>query len=107
MHDDRIGCELRGFRALEAAHLQAIAGVADRVLAGDFGETHTLHANAKARRVHHDEHRGQAVVGLADQGADRAVKVHDAGRVAMDSHLVLDGAACHCVACAGLSLGVG
>src|SRR3546814_19281276 len=49
-----------------------------------------LEPDAEARGIHHDEHRGQALLRLADKPPRGAVIVEHAGRVAVDSHLLLD-----------------
>src|SRR5205085_7126504 len=77
----------------ERTALPAIARIGCRVLIGDLTLREALKADAKAGRIHHDEHRGEALLGLADQPALRAVVVHDAGGVAMDAHLLLERAA--------------
>ena len=80
--------------------LPPLARVGERVLVGDLGLGEALQANPQPRRVHHDEHRRQALLGLADQPALGAVIVEHAGRVAVDAHLLLDGAAADRVALA-------
>ena len=74
----------------ERAALAALLGVGERVLIGDLALRQALQPDAQARRVHHDEHRRQALLGLADQPAGGAVIVHHAGRIAVDAHLLLD-----------------
>ena len=66
-----------------------------------------LDGDAEPRAVHHHEHRGEAAILLADQPALGAVVVQDAGRIAVDAHLVLDRAADDAVARAGRAVGVG
>ena len=63
----------------QGAALAAVLGVGDRVLIGDFALGEALQADAEACRVHHDEHRGKPLFGLADEEAGGAVIVHDAG----------------------------
>ena len=72
----------------------------DCVLIGSLGHGEPLQPDAEPRRVHHDEHRGEALHLLADQPAGRAVIVHHAGRIGVDAHLVLDRPARHRVALA-------
>ncbi|MDT4826147.1 hypothetical protein FQZ97_594480 [compost metagenome] len=91
--DDRVGRLVRLHRAGQAARLQALAGIAQAALERRLGDAQALQADLEARVVHHGEHAGQALVGLADQPAGGAVEVHHAGRGALDAHLVLDGAA--------------
>ena len=100
--DEQIGSAFScGSRwAGQRAALAAVLGVGDGVLVGDFALRQALQADAEARGVHHDEHRGEALLRLADQPALRAVIVHDAGRIAVDAHLVLDRAAADRVALA-------
>jgi hypothetical protein len=47
------------------AALAAIAGVTQGLLVGALGDAHALDADAQARGVHHGEHGGKALVGLA------------------------------------------
>ena len=94
MDDDRIGLGVRiALGLLERPALPAVRGVGCRVLIGDLALGEALQADAEPRRVHHDEHRREALFRLADQPALRAVIVHDAGRVAVDAHLLLERAA--------------
>ncbi len=93
MHDQRIGLLFRRLDARERAALDALARIVGGVLVGDFGDGETLQAHAEAGFVHHHEHGVEALVLRADEIAGRAVIVHDAGRVAVNAHLVLDGAA--------------
>ncbi len=98
VHDDRVGFLVLGLHAGERAHLDAVLGVGQRVLVRHFGQAQRLVAHAQARGVHHHEHRGQALVGLADQRAGGAFE-HDLRRgVAVDAHLVLEAAAVDAVA---------
>src|SRR3546814_6150310 len=62
MHDDRVGGFVGPHRAAGSAHLQAIAGVVERLLVGHFGQTERLHADTQTRRVHHHENRIEATV---------------------------------------------
>ena len=94
------GCTMIGsaglsgaFGAGERAALQAVLRVGGRVLVGDLGLGEALDADREPRLVHHHEHGVEAAIRLADEPARRAVIVHDAGRVAVDAHLVLDRAA--------------
>ena len=88
---------------LERPALPALAGVSGGVLVGDLALGETLQADAEPRGVHHDEHRREALLRLADQPALGAVIVHDAGRVAVDAHLLLERAAATGVALARAS----
>ena len=99
MDDDRVGLGV-GLALLGAQRpaLPAVLGVGDRVLIGDLALGQALQADAEPRRVHHDEHRREALFGLADQPAGGAVIVEHAGRIAVDAHLLLDRAAGDAVA---------
>ncbi len=106
MHDDRVGGLFRSLGAGQRTHLQALAGVLDAALEGHFGMGQALQRGTQARGVHEGEHAVQPLVRRADQEASGAVEVHHAGGVAVDTHLVLDGAAGHAVALARLAFGV-
>ena len=93
MDEQRIRLFLRVFGSGQRTALTAILCVLDGVLIGDIGLTEPLNADAEARRVHHHEHRGEALILLADHPSLRAIVVHDTGRIGMDAHLVLDRAA--------------
>ena len=90
----------------QRAALQPVLAVGHRVLVGDLGLAVALHAHRESGGVHHDEHGPEALVRLADQIPDRAVVVHHAGGVAVDAHLLLDGATAHRVAVAETGVGV-
>ena len=74
----------------QTATLTAVLCVLDRVLARNLCDAKPLKTHAKARCVHHDEHGGEALRLLADEIAGRAVIIHDAGRIGVNAHLVLD-----------------
>src|SRR6185437_4652209 len=99
LHQQVVGHLVGELRAGQRAALQALARVVERVLVRALGQRETLHAHRQARGIHHGEHRGQALVRLADQETFRAVEVHHAGGRALDAHLVLDGAGERGVAC--------
>ncbi len=107
MHDDRIGRAIGVLRPRERAALQAVARIGDGALERRLGDAEALHADAEAGGVHHHEHRGHAAVELADQPALGAIEVHDAGRVGLDAHLVLDRAAADAVALADAAVFLG
>src|SRR5205085_6615994 len=99
--DDRIGLGLRvAGVGDEGAALAAVAGIGDGVLVGDFALGEALKADAEAGGVHHDEHRSEALLRLADEIAGGFIVVEDAGRIAVDAHLLLDRAADDAVAVA-------
>ena len=104
--DDRIGLLVRRLRPGQRAALEAVARIVGGVLVGDLADRQALQADAEARLVHHREHGLQAAVRLAEQVAGRLVIVHDAGRVAVDAHLLLDGAAGDAVARPRIAVGV-
>src|SRR5690606_39780404 len=58
----------------------------------------TLDRSTQTSNVHKGEHAGQTFVFRSYQPAFRAVEVHHTGRVTVDTHFVLDGAAGHVVA---------
>ena len=106
VHDDRIGGLLGRLHARDRAPLQAVLGVLRGVLIGDLGEREALDADAEARLVHHHEHRVQAAVRLADEPAGRLVVIDDAGRVAVNAHLLFDRAAGDPVRAADAAIGI-
>ena len=69
-----------------AAHERVIAGI----LVGTFAEGQALGSHGEPGTVHHHEHDAHAEVLFADQVAGSAVILHDAGRRAVDTQLVLD-----------------
>ena len=84
-----------GSRSLGAQRpaLPPVLRVGDRVLIGDLALGEALEADAEPGRVHHDEHRREALFRLADQPAGRLVIIEQAGRIAVNAHLLLDRAA--------------
>ncbi len=66
-----------------------------------------MQADAEPRAVHHDEHRLEPAVRLADHPTGRVFHVHHAGGVAVNAHLVLDRSALNGVARAHIAFGVG
>ena len=84
----------------ERPALPPIFRVGRGILIGDLALREALQAHAEPRRVHHDEHRREALLGLANQPPFRPVIVHDAGRIAVDAHLLLERAALQLVALA-------
>src|SRR3546814_5295429 len=84
MDEQRIGFFLWILRPGQRAALPAILRILDRVQVGDVGLAEPLDADAKARGVHHHEHRGEAFILLADHPALRAVIIHHAGRIRSD-----------------------
>ena len=90
---------------VRARPLEPILGVSRGVLVGDLAHGKALVGDADARFVHHDEHRLETAVGLAQELPAGAVVVHHAGRVGVDPHLVLEGAAREPVAASDASVG--
>ena len=86
--------------SFERAALAALFRVDRGVLVSDLALCQALQPDAEARGVHHDEHGREALLRLADEPALGAVVVHDAGRVAVDSHLLLERSAAEAVALA-------
>jgi hypothetical protein len=78
---------------MQRAALEAVLRIGDRVLIGDFRLREALNGHTEPRLVHHHEHGVEALVLRADEPAGGAVIVHDAGRIAVNAHLVLDRAA--------------
>ena len=101
VNDDRIGDTFRVLRAAQRAHGQAVLGVGQGALEAQFGRTQTLDGGTDTSRVHEGEHAVQPLVLRPDQPAPGAVEVHHASGVAVDPHLVLDGATGNRIALAG------
>ena len=80
--------------------LAPILRISGGILIGDLALRQALQSDAEARGVHHDEHRLEALFGLADQPALRAVVIHHAGGIAVNAHLLLERAAAEAVAVA-------
>ena len=96
-------------RAFDGAALYALLRIGQRVLVSRLGQPQPLEADGITRRVHHDEHVLQALVRLADEGADTATVVaetHHAGRAGMDAELVFDGYTVGIVAFAERTIGI-
>ena len=89
--------------------LAALAGELERLLIGALADPDALRADGEAGRVHHDEHRRQTPVFLADEPGLRAFAFavdHDAGRRGVDAELVLDAGAAHVIAGPKRAVGV-
>ena len=97
--------------AIDGTALHTVFGKLHGLLVGTLGNRNALHAHAKTRRVHHDEHVFQATVFLTDQVAHgtgsgavyifrrRAVaKLQHSRRAGFDAHFVLDADAMHIIA---------
>ena len=72
------------------AALTAVKRIGQRVLIGPLGDADALDPDGEAGGVHHHEHMGQALIGLADQFGGRALIGHHAGGRGVDAQLVLD-----------------
>ena len=105
MDDDRVGRAFRRLGTGQGAALQPVLGVRRGILVGDLPHGEALVGDADARFVHHDEHRLETAVGLAQELPAGTVVVHHAGRVGVDPHLVLEGAAGEPVATSDASIG--
>ena len=90
MHDQRISRTIWVFNACYIAPLQAIFGIGDRVLIGDFSLRIPLQADTQTRFVHHGEHGAHALVFVTQQKPCCAIIVHHTGRVAVDAHFFFD-----------------
>ena len=88
-----IGVLGAGYRA----HLQPVLGVGQGLLVAQFHMPDALHGCADSGGVHKREHRLQALVGLPEQVGLRVIKIHDAGGIPVDTHLVFDGAASNAI----------
>ena len=87
--------------------MQALAGIADATLEGDFGMGQALQRGTQAGGVHKGEHAVQTLVGRANQKAGGVVEVHHASGVAVNAHLVLQRATGNTVALADFATGIG
>src|SRR5690606_26885236 len=106
MNDDRVSRLVWVLRTRQPTRLKPLAGIGERTLPSLFSDAQPLQPNLKTRVVHHGEHAGQTLVGLADDPAAGAVEVHHAGRRALDAHLVFDGAAAQRITLARRAVGV-
>ncbi len=104
---NRVGAgRCRRAQGLGCAHLAALARIGVGLLPGGFEQAQALQAHMQAGGVHHHEHGGQALVGLAHQPAGGIVEAHHAGGAAVQAHLFLDALAGHGIAfAAGKPLG--
>ena len=86
----QIGFFIQILRTSESTTLSAVIGIMDRILVRDFGHTQSLLPYAKTGDVHHNKHRGKALVFLTNHVASGAVIIHNTRRITMDSHFVFD-----------------
>ena len=103
VNDDGVSRCSGGALSRQAASLLTLARIRQRVLIRDFGQAQRLHAHAQTRRIHHHEHRIQALMRLADQPADRIIQIDLTGRIPVDTHLALNGTTTDRIAHAGLA----
>ena len=87
---DRVSRAVGVLRSGQGTALQPVVGELDGGLIGGGADRQALQAGAQPRLVHHHEHGGHALVLSPDQPAFRPVIGHDAGRIAVDAHLVLE-----------------
>src|SRR5690606_6184433 len=106
VNDDRISLLVRSLWTRKRTTLNTLLRVKDGVLVGDLADRQALHANAQTRLVHHHEHRLEAAILGANQDSLGIVVVHDAGGVAVNAHLFLDGAAGHTVLLARIAISI-
>ena len=106
MNDDGVRRLVLGLGAGQAAHLQTVLGIGQRVLVGHFGQAQRLVAHAQTGCVHHHKHGLQALVGLAHHFAHSAVHHDLGGGVGLDAHLVFQTAAVDGVALTQRAIGV-
>ncbi len=88
-------------RTVDRPALHAVLRIGNGFLISAIGDSNALHADTKARCVHHDEHVLEAAVGLADQVTDCAAviaKLQHRGGARLDAQLVFDRHAMHVVA---------
>src|SRR5690554_11179 len=104
VNNDRISDTVRVLRTAQGAHGQTILGVGQGTLEAKLSSTQTLDGGADTGSVHEGEHAVQAFVLRPDQPALGAVEVHHTGRVAVDTHLVLQGATGYRVTLAGRAI---
>ena len=77
MDEQRVGLGVRvAILGLQRPALPAVLRVGDGVLIGDLALRQALQADAEPGRVHHDEHRREALLRLADQPALGPVIIH-------------------------------
>ena len=77
------------------AALLALERKGQRRLIGALGDADALDADVEAGGVHHHEHRGQALIRLADQFGVGVLVEHHAGRRSVDAELVLQPGGAH------------
>ena len=88
VYKDRVGGLFRRLRAQQGAALQALFSKPQTDLVSALGNPQALHADHQTGRVHHGKHALQALVGLTDQPALGAFKVHHTGGRTLDAHLM-------------------
>ena len=97
VHEQGVGFLLQILQTGQRAALTAILRIMHGILVSDFGNAKALLANTQTRDVHHDEHGGEALIFFTDKITCRAVIIHDAGRIAVNAHLMFDRTTGQCV----------
>ena len=99
MYDQWVGRAIGIFSACDCTALKAVFCVINRVLVGSICLGKSLHTDAKARFVHHCEHRPHAFVLFAQKVASRVIIIHHTGGIAVDAHFLFDRANSNTVTC--------
>ena len=107
MHDDRVGRLARVLGPGQRTALDPILRVRQRVLIGELGQPQRLHADTETRAVHHHEHGLEALVRLTDHPPLGGIKVQHGRGVAVDTHLVFQGATFHAIAFTRVAVCIG
>ena len=94
----RVGLGFRLGGTGQCPALTPVESVGDSVLICDFSLAETLHTDAEAGCVHHDEHCSQALVLFTDKPSRGAVVIEDASGIGVNTHLVFDRTAHHAIA---------
>ncbi|MNE79073.1 hypothetical protein D3C80_1755270 [compost metagenome] len=74
---------------IQRAALQALLGIAQRVLVSDLGQTYGLDTDGEPCAVHQQEHAGKATVQFADAVAPGILECQGACGVGTNAMLVL------------------
>mmetsp|Transcript_28960 Transcript_28960/g.55423 ORF Transcript_28960/g.55423 Transcript_28960/m.55423 type:complete len:256 (+) Transcript_28960:5262-6029(+) len=97
MHDQRIGWSIGIFNTGDSPALQAVFGVFNGVLIGNFRCRQALHAHAQAGFIHHGEHGTHTFVQIPQQVAFGLVVIQHTGGVAVDAHFFFDATHSHAI----------
>ena len=98
MNEQRVGLFGKVLWPGQCTALAPVVGVMNCVLVSDLGNAKALLTNPQTCNIHHDEHSCEALVFVANQIPSCAVIVHDAGRVAVNTHFMLYRTTANCVA---------